>query len=223
VSYRKKVPFQCPYRRTVLRSSRLVFALLVLFGASQMSAEEAVVTLDPAKSQVEFALGATFHTVHGSFKLKSGTIHYDTATGAASGAIVVDANSGDSGNHARDNKMHKDVLQSANYPEIVFIPRKVTGSTVQGASRVEVSGTFRIHGADHEITLSIPLTINGNSVSASTNFAVPYQAWGMKNPSTLFLHVNDKVNISIQAVGALARQANRSAIPTGIGTRTVSE
>ena len=53
--------------------------------------------------------------------------------------------------------------------------------------------------------LTLPLTINGNSVSASTNFAVPYQAWGMKNPSALFLRVGDKVSISIRTVGAIGR------------------
>src|ERR1019366_10560923 len=99
---------------------------------------EAVVTLDPAKSQVEFTLESTLHKVHGSFKLKSGTINYDTATGVARGAIVVDATSGNSGNRARDNKMHKDILESARYPEIVFIPEKVSGTEAQGASRVEV-------------------------------------------------------------------------------------
>jgi hypothetical protein len=65
-----------------------------------------------------------------------------------------------------------------------------------------------VHGAGHALTLSIPLTIDGNSISASTKFAVPYQAWGMKNPSTLFLRVSDKVNISIRTVGSIARQAS---------------
>ncbi len=141
MAYRKKKFFQYPYRWLVARSV-LAFALFALFSASRMFAEEAVVTLDPAKSQVEFTLESTFHTVHGSFKLKSGTINYDTATGAASGAIVVDATSGNSGNRARDNKMHKDVLESARYPEIVFNPQKVSGAATQGASRVESPGNL---------------------------------------------------------------------------------
>jgi polyisoprenoid-binding protein YceI len=206
VAYRKKKSFQYLSRWIVVRSG-LAFALFALFGG-QMLAEEAAVTLDPAKSQVEFTLESTFHTVHGSFKLKSGTINYDTATGAASGAVVVDASSGNSGNRARDNKMHKDVLESARYPEIVFIPKKVSGTVAQGVSRVNLLGTIRVHGAEHKLTLSIPLTIDGNSVSASTNFAVPYQAWGMKNPSTLFLRVSDKVSISVRTVGSIVRQVS---------------
>ncbi len=187
------------------RSGGLALALVVLF-SGQMRAEEAVVTLDPAKSQVEFTLDATLHTVHGSFRLTRGTIRYDTTSGVASGAIVVDARSGDSGNHARDRKMHKDVLESARYPEIVFTPEKVSGTVAPGVGRVDLRGTLRIHGAEHELRLSIPLTIEGNNVSASTSFDVPYQAWGMKNPSTLFLRVSEQVNISVRAVGTIARQ-----------------
>ena len=88
MAYQTKRFPQSPHRRFVLRSGAVVFALLALFGG-QMLAEEAVVTLDPAKSQVEFTLESTLHKVHGSFKLKSGTINYDTATGVARGAIVV--------------------------------------------------------------------------------------------------------------------------------------
>jgi hypothetical protein len=51
--------------------------------------------------------------------------------------------------------------------------------------------------------LSVPLQVNGSEVKATTNFTVPYQAWGMKNPSTLFLRVDEKVQISVSAVGRL--------------------
>src|SRR5512140_2042495 len=75
--------------------------------ATTAYAQEAVLELDPAQTQVAFKLGDVLHTVHGTFKLKSGTIHFDPATGHASGQVVVDATSGDSGTHGRDHKMHK--------------------------------------------------------------------------------------------------------------------
>ena len=75
--------------------------------------------------------------------------------------------------------------------------------------RYRFRASFHIHGADHELTLSIPVEVNGAaSLKASTNFVVPYQAWGMKNPSTLFLHVDDKVQISVSmALGKLTMAA----------------
>jgi hypothetical protein len=38
-------------------------------------------------------------------------------------------------------------------------------------------------------------------VTAITNFIVPYEAWGLKNPSTLFLRVENKVAINVSTVG----------------------
>ncbi len=115
---------------------------------------------------------------------------------------VVDATSGDSGNHSRDKKMNKEVLESAKYPEIAFLPQKFTGHVnPQGASQVAVSGIFRIHGADHPVTLIMPVRITGNELTATTHFEIPYEQWGMKNPSTFVLRVSNKVVIDLTAVG----------------------
>ncbi len=169
------------------------------------AAQQMQVTLDPAQSKIEWTLGATLHSVHGTFKLKSGAVKFDPKSGEASGEIVVDATSGESGNHDRDADMHNKVLESARYPEITFIPRRVTGSLAeQGKSNLQVQGVFRIHGAEHEFTLPMTVEKNGDAITASSSFVVPYQDWGMKNPSKAFLHVDSKVNVSVTAVGKAA-------------------
>lgn len=168
------------------------------------AAQQLKVVLDPTQTKIEWTLGDVLHTVHGTFKLRSGQISFDPNTGAATGEFVVDASSGDSGNHMRDSKMDKDVLQSKLYPEITFLPKKVSGHMdPHGSSTVQVQGVFHIHGSDHDMTLSMPVEASGARVKASTAFTVPYQAWGMKNPSTLFLRVDDKVQININAVGTV--------------------
>jgi polyisoprenoid-binding protein YceI len=178
--------------------------LVVLCTAYQTNAQQLQVTLDPGQTKIEWTLSATLHTVHGIFKLRSGGLSFDQNGRIANGEFVVDATSGDSGNSSRDGKMNKDILESKRYPEITFVPKKVTGRVAaQGASTVQVQGTFHIHGADHDLTLTVPVQVNGTEIRASTSFVVPYEAWGMKNPSTLFLRVDDKVQISISAVGKL--------------------
>src|SRR5579863_9012986 len=92
-------------RRRILVT--LAFASLLISTASPAVAQNAVLELDPAQSQVSFTLGDILHTVHGNFKLKRGTVKFDLTTGHASGLVIVDATSGDSGSHARDRKMHK--------------------------------------------------------------------------------------------------------------------
>jgi polyisoprenoid-binding protein YceI len=173
----------------------------MLAAASSMPAEDTVLQIDPSHTKVEFTLADVLHTVHGSFLLKRGDIRFDAATGKASGELVVDATSGDSGSGARDRSMHKNVLESARYPEIVFRPDRVEGKvTQQGTSHVGLHGMFSIHGADHEITLPAVVEAADGQYTAALTFAVPYVQWGMKNPSTLFLRVSDKVEITIHTV-----------------------
>jgi polyisoprenoid-binding protein YceI len=158
--------------------------------------------LDPAATPVKFTLSDFHGGVHGTFKLKRGTIVFDPESGAASGELVVDAASGDSGHNGRDSRMHQNILESAKYPDIVFTPDRVDGKvSLNGDSEVKLHGMFRIHGADHEVTLPAKTHITGDHMTAEIQFPVPYVKWGMKNPSILILRVGDTVQIEIRAVG----------------------
>lgn len=180
--------------------------IVTLFFATCTYAQESVFTLDPSKSTVEFTLGASLHTVHGTFKLKSGEIHFDPAKGTASGAIVVDALSGESGNEGRDKKMHQEILETPKFSEIVFVPSRVQGAIApQGTSQVAVTGVMRLHGNDHEMTLNFAVQPGtpGQAAQATATFSVPYVKWGLKNPSTFFLRVTDSVDVDVHASGQL--------------------
>jgi polyisoprenoid-binding protein YceI len=187
------------------RTKTLGLAAVLLALSAMAAAQKTQISFDPAKTKVEWTLGDVLHTVQGTFQLKSGTIVFDPQTGEASGQVVIDAASGNSGNKMRDSKMNKEVLESARYPEIVFAPKRVSGFVAtQESSTVQVAGSFTIHGASHDLTLTLPVTVKNTSLEARTSFSVPYDAWGMKNPSTLFLKVDKEVKISITAVGELA-------------------
>jgi polyisoprenoid-binding protein YceI len=172
-------------------------------------AQESVLQIDPAQAKIEFSLGGTMHTVHGIFALKSSAIRFDPSTGEIGGAIVVDATSGESGNSGRDGRMHREILESAKFQEIVFTPIKMTGVVAaEGSSKVEVSGRFRLHGQDHEVTLPIEVKADGKNLLITTHIDIPYVQWGLKNPSNFFLRVADKVAIDIQATGRVQSSAN---------------
>jgi polyisoprenoid-binding protein YceI len=124
---------------------------------------------------------------------------------------VVDAVSGDSDSGMRDRKMHKEILESARYPEIAFRPDRIDGALASsGKSSVSVHGMFNIHGVDHEITAPAQVETRGEQWTATVHFTVPYQKWGLKNPSTLFLRVSDTVEIDLVAAGTV-RHTARSA------------
>ena len=160
------------------------------------------IELDPARTKITFTLADTLHTVHGSFKLKRGSLTLDTGTGDASGEIVVDVASGGSGGGARDKRMHKEVLESARYPEAVFIPDRVIGELARsGESQLDIHGAFQIHGASHEMTLHFRAEVTAGSVVTSTGFVIPYVEWGMKRPNNFLLKVSDKVDMKVEAKG----------------------
>lgn len=187
---------------------RLGIAVLILLCSIAAAAQQVQITLDPAQTKVDWTLGDVLHTVHGTFKLKSGNIVFDSKTGDASGQIVVEALSGESGNRTRDGKMQKEILESGRYPEIVFLPKHMTGNLpAQGGLTLQIQGIFRIHGGDHDLKLSLPVQADGSRAKATTTFEVPYEAWGMKNPSTFLLKVENKVAISISTVGTVATGA----------------
>jgi len=186
--------------------------LVISLQAETLRAQEMTVELDPANTRIEFTVAATLHTVHGTFALKSGTVHFNPSTGSASGLVVVDATSGDSGNKGRDHKMHQEVLESQRYPEIAFMPTRMSGRVeFQGNSSVQIEGILRLHGTDHPITLTLPLQLQGKNLTTRTHFVIPYVAWGLKNPSTFILHVNEKVDIDISTVGRVSPQAAQPA------------
>ncbi len=179
--------------------------LLLLAGASIAPGlgQEFALDFVPAKTSVKFTLGDTIHTVHGEFDLKRGGVHFNPSTGAISGEIVVNATSGRTGNGMRDRKMHREILESASYPEIVFRPDRVDGKVLaEGKSNVQVHGTFSIHGADHEINIPIEVEMAQDHWTATGHFVVPYQKWGIKNPSTFILRVSESVEIDVEASGA---------------------
>ncbi len=183
-------------------------AALVCPGGSAFG-EQRTFTLDPGQTKVDFTLGDVLHTVHGEFRLKRGTIQLDDSNGTASGELVVDATSGESGNKSRDKKMNKEILESQKYPEITFTPQRFQGSlATQGKSHLAIDGSFSIHGESHPMTLNIDTDTEHGDASAVTSFSVPYVKWGMKNPSTFILRVSDKVEINIHAM------AHVSAPPT---------
>lgn len=175
------------------------------------AAEPLTLTLDLEESVVRFTLGATLHTVRGSFRIESGELTFDPATGEVSGRVVMDATSGNTGNRKRDRDMHVKVLESEQYPDVVFLATRFEGVfQPAGESEVTLHGTVRIHGSEHEI--AIPATVEvettddgGRRLKATGTFVVPYVEWGMENPSKFLLRVDKTVEVTIQAEGRIKR------------------
>ena len=195
--------------KTMIRRSIPVFFLLAA-ALAWGQAQEATLNFDPAQTTVNFTLGDVLHTVHGSFRLKTGQVRFDPATNSISGELVVDAPSGNSGSTGRDRKMHKEILQSVRYPEVTFRPDRVDGKVLaSGRSAVQVHGMFGILGVEHEITVPAQVELAPDHWSLAVHFAVPYVKWGLKDPSTFILRVEKTVDIDLSAQGPSPWAAHR--------------
>jgi polyisoprenoid-binding protein YceI len=180
----------------------LVFVLFLLALAARAQAKPAALdfSFDPAATVVNWTVNSNVHTVHGTFKLKNGSISIDPVTGVASGLIVIDAASGQSGDNARDSRMNSVVLETAKYPAITFRPTHVEGKVDPTASgSITVDGVMNLHGQDHPMQLAVTLRPKDAAIAAACHFIVPYVAWGLKDPSVMIFRVEKQVAVDINA------------------------
>ena len=190
-----------------MRKIHGIIAVVVVLGLqlAQAQSHSVKVIFDPAQTQIRWRLEADLHKVDGTFKLKSGEFILDPATGVAEGEILVDATTGESGNAARDKRMHDEVLESNRYPAMFFHPTQIKGAFKPGEAtqQLQTQGSFNIHGADHALEMPVKVETAGDTVTATARFTVPYVAWGMKNPSKLLLRVSKQVDIEVIAKGTI--------------------
>jgi polyisoprenoid-binding protein YceI len=166
---------------------------------------EVILTINPAESNLHWNVDSTLHMVHGTFLLKSGTMHFNPATGDAGGEIIVSATSGESGNGSRDKRMHKEILETEKYPEVIFHPKHLDGKVNRsGPSDVKLAGTLSVHGSDHELTAIVHAELAGDHWTGTGKFEVPYVNWGIKDPSNFLLKVKPVVNIDLEMSGSTA-------------------
>lgn len=176
-----------------------------MLAAGVASTAEETLVFSPEHTTVAFTLGATLHEVEGTLRLVRGELRFDEGSQQASGSIVLDARSAQTGNGRRDKTMHAEVLESEKFPEIVFEAERLE-LTRQSAERGEavLHGRVRIHGDEH--ALAIPAHIergDDDAIRVRAEFRVPYVAWGMKDESYLVLQVDPEVAVRVDATAKL--------------------
>ena len=201
--------------RDSIRAFPALLGLLVVLGLTaaaraQAPATPIAITLDPSTTSIRWTLNTTLHTVDGTFKLKNGAFKIDPATGSVNGEIVVDAASGESGDSARDKRMHSAVLESAQYPTITFRPTHIDGKIdLAAAGSVVVDGILNLHGQDHPMKITVNLHPQGDGVALATHFTVPFVAWGLKDPSTFVFRTDKQVTLDVEATAMPFRDPSR--------------
>ena len=160
---------------------------------------------EPAATQIRFRVGSPLRDLRGTFQLKGGALAIDPNSTLAQGELLVDATTGKIANPPKDRQMHDDVLETKRYPAIFFHAEHLRGQVpkANGSGDVIAEGMLNIHGADHPFQMKVHLARQGDSLTATTHFTVPYVEWGMKDPRGMFLHYAKTADVDVTAKGTI--------------------
>ena len=184
----------------------LVIASILAFVAPA-GAEPFRLVLEPAATEISFTLGARLHTVRGRFALASGEVTFDPDTGAASGAIRVDAQSGETGIDRRDRVMHEEVLDSAQHPLLVLRPERIEVSRREAEALAgTLFGQIELRGVSHPISIPFEGARHDERAQITLHFDVPWVAWGLPDPSNALLSVEKTLAVAVSSGGTLAAE-----------------
>ncbi|MCZ6746237.1 MAG: YceI family protein [Acidobacteria bacterium] len=195
----------------IFRSRRDHVLLLVMALSTMTPAHGATptyeITLDPARSQVTFSLGAFFHTVQGRGIPLATTLEYAPGQGLLTGAVILPAAGLATGNQRRDRRMQGQVLESAAHPDIILTLERAEGAfDPETGGDLQVEGSLQLLGASHPVSFPLEIIIlldEEGRFRARGAFMVPYVAWGLKDPSMVFLRVEKEVRVSFSAAGRI--------------------
>jgi polyisoprenoid-binding protein YceI len=182
-----------------------VLALAAILAPAALAQHQTFV-VNPDASEVKITLKTTHELVNGTFHVQSGSIEFDRSTPKMSGAVVVLAGSGKTGNGSRDKKMNKDILEVEQHATVSFEPKSYAGTIAPlGDSTIQVTGIFTLLGTPHEITIPILVHLESTTAAAKAHFVVPYVRWGLKNPSFLIWKADNDVAIDFSLTGQLSK------------------
>ncbi|HET7109165.1 MAG TPA: YceI family protein [Candidatus Acidoferrum sp.] len=199
-------------RKSAAASALIILGLTTLLSAAPAptrlqtaaaTTPQVALTLDPAQTKVHFNVDSSLHMVHGTLALKNGSIQFDPQTGKSSGSIVVSAVSCDTGNSSRDQRLHKEILETWKFADATFRPSQIDGQvSLTAPSDFKLKGVITLHGADHELVVDVHSEFAGDHWKGTAKFDVPYTKWGIKDPSNFLLKVKPIVNVELELYGS---------------------
>ena len=102
------------------------------------------------------------------------------------------------------------VLESARFPDIRFRAERVEGRPeADGTFHGLLHGTLVLHGGEHAVVVEVDGAVVDDVVTARGRFTVPYVAWGLADPSLLFLTVAKTVDVDVPPEGRVTWPPDR--------------
>ncbi|MEY9966164.1 polyisoprenoid-binding protein YceI [Streptacidiphilus sp. MAP12-16] len=136
--------------------------------------------IDVPRSQITFTTRHLFGlgTVHGSFRLRGGTVSLAQPLTGSRVDAVADATSFDTGNRNRDRQVHSTtLLDTATYPDIAFTS---TGAELNQAGAWSLQGLLTAHGVRTPPTFTVAQAqVDGDEIAVEATATVDRYAHGV--------------------------------------------
>ncbi len=168
----------------------------------------------------ERLVGVNFGTdAVGTTEAVTGTVvvRADGSIDSSASKITVDLRTLKSDQALRDMFLQGNVLQTAKFPMLEFVPQRAVGMpfplplgtklqgtniTMPQAAGFQLVGNMTVHGVTKEVTWNIVSTINAETVSGRATTSILFSTFGITKPAVpLLASVEDKIELEVEFRG----------------------
>jgi len=129
-------------------------------------------------------------------------IQKDGTIDTAKSKFVVDLTSLQTDSPMRDGFVSRNILQTDQYPQAVFVPTKVEGLPTplppSGNVSFKISGNLTLHGVTKPVTWDVTGTAQNGSASGTATTSFKFEDFNLDQPHVpVVLSVVDNINLSV--------------------------
>ncbi|WP_239986467.1 MULTISPECIES: YceI family protein [Arenibacter] len=184
-------------KRILSLSEKLIFhlATLLLFLSSSTSFAQVYTTTE---GNANFKAKMPFNSYMGMSDRLQGTINF--VTGKV--AFKVPVKSIKTDKDKRDEHMYE-LLEAKKNPDVVFDGKLIDDFNFDKKANqtVRVKGDFSLAGTTRQITIPINLElVSEGTIQLNASWSLLITDYGLERPSIVFIQVNDKHDLSVDAV-----------------------
>ncbi len=130
------------------------------------------------------------------------TIKPDGSIDTANSKFTVDLSTLQTDSNMRDNFVRRNILQTDQYPQAVFVPTQVNGLPAalpqNGNVSFKLTGNMTIHGVTKPVTWDVTGAINNGEANGKATTSFTFEDFGLQQPQVpVVLSVVDKITLNV--------------------------
>jgi polyisoprenoid-binding protein YceI len=130
------------------------------------------------------------------------TVNPDGTIDPAHSKIVVDLSTLQSDRSMRDNFVGRNVLNTSQYPDAVFVPKQITGLTFplpqSGNASFQLAGDLTVRDVTKPVTWDVTGTLSPNQATGTATTSFTFEDFDLNQPRIgMVLSITDKITLEV--------------------------